>query len=134
MNFLRGVGSIYTFKNRCEENANLQLKDGTEKIFFNCTCGLEDIPEKLKALYDYIVTGKAESKLTEKLEEAVERARRNQKWRSEYMKELLHEEDIKEEALAQGREEKSRFKVINLYKWQCQQRRLHRRSEKAWKP
>lgn len=32
------------------------------------------------------------------------------------MKELLHEEDIKEEALAQGREEKSRFTVINLYK------------------
>lgn len=92
------------------------MKDGTEKIFFNCTCGLEDIPEKLKALYDYIVTGRAESKLTEKLEEAVERARRNQKWRSEYMKELLHEEDIKEEALAQGREEKSRFTVINLYK------------------
>lgn len=106
----------YTFKNRCEENANLQLKDGTEKIFFNFTCRLEDIPEKLKALYDYIATGKAESKLTEKLEEAVERARRNQKWRSEYMKELLHEEDIKEEALAQGREEKSRFTVINLYK------------------
>ena len=106
----------YTFKNRCEENANLQLKDGTEKIFFNCTCRLEDIPEKLKALYDYIATGKAESKLTEKLEEAVERARRNQKWRSEYMKELLHEEDIKEEALAQGREEKSRFTAINLYK------------------
>lgn len=106
----------YTFKNQCEENANLRLKDGTEKIFFNCTCRLENIPENLKALYDYIVTGKTESKLTEKLEEAVERARRNQKWRSEYMKELLHEEDIKEEALAQGREEKSRFTAINLYK------------------
>ena len=32
------------------------------------------------------------------------------------MKELLHEEDIKEEALAQGREEKSRFTAIYLCK------------------
>lgn len=32
------------------------------------------------------------------------------------MKELLHEEDIKEEALAQGREERSKATAINLYK------------------
>lgn len=32
------------------------------------------------------------------------------------MKELLHEEDIKEEALAQGREERSKTTAVNLYK------------------
>lgn len=106
----------YTFEDRCNEDLTLRLKNGTRKIFFNCTCKLEDIPDNLRALYDYFLTGKAEDDLTERLEEAVGKARRNQKWRSEYMKELLHEEDIKEEALAQGREERSKAAAINLYK------------------
>lgn len=106
----------YTFEDRCNEDLTLRLKNGTRKIFFNCTCKLEDIPDSLRALYDYFLTGKVEDDLTERLEEAVGKARRNQKWRSEYMKELLHEEDIKEEALAQGREERSKTTAINLYK------------------
>ncbi len=106
----------YTFEDRCNEDLTLRLKNGTRKIFFNCTCKLEDIPDNLRALYDYFLTGKVEDDLTERLEEAVGKARRNQKWRSEYMKELLHEEDIKEEALAQGREERSKATAINLYK------------------
>lgn len=106
----------YTFEDRCNEDLTLRLKSGTRKIFYNCTCKLESIPDNLKALYDYFLSGKVENGLTERLEEAVGKARRNQKWRSEYMKELLHEEDIKEEALAQGREERSKTTAVNLYK------------------
>ena len=39
--------------------------------------------------------------LTGKLQKAVEAGLRNEKWRSEYMKELLHDDDMREE----GREE-----------------------------
>ena len=58
----------------------------------------------MKELYDYIRTGRAESALTRKIEEAVGRARKNEEWRTEYMKELLHD-DVREEGRAEGRAE-----------------------------
>ena len=81
------------------------LRDGTEKIFYNCVSSSEEVPEHLKELYDYIRTGRAESALTRKIEEAVGRVRKNEEWRSEYMKELLHDDDVREEGRAEGRAE-----------------------------
>ena len=54
-------------------------------------------------LYRYIMTGEAKDELTGKLQRAVEDGRRNDKCRSEYMKELLHEDDIREEGRAEER-------------------------------
>lgn len=90
----------YTFRNKCEELTELTLEDYTAKYFFNCT-SKEETSEPLRALYHYIGTGEATDKLTGKLHKAVEAGRRNEKWRSEYMKELLHDDDMREE----GREE-----------------------------
>ena len=99
-----GLGYVeYSFQNRCEENKELCLRDGTEKIFYNCVSSSEEVPEHLKELYDYIRTGRAESALTRKIEEAVGRARRNEEWRAEYMKELLHDDDVREEGRAAER-------------------------------
>ena len=56
----------------------------------------------MKELYDYIKTGRAESALTRKIEEAVGRALRNEEWRAQYMKELLHDDDVREEGRAVG--------------------------------
>ncbi len=95
----------YTFRNRCDEAMALTLQDGTVKYFFNCTSTVESIPDNIKALYRYIMTGVAMDELTEKLQKAVEIGRRNEKWRSEYMKELLYEMDIREEGRVEGREE-----------------------------
>ena len=101
-----GLGYVkYSFQNRCEENQELCLRDGTEKIFYNCVSNAEEVPEHLKELYDYIRTGRAESALTRKIEEAVGRARRNEEWRTQYMKELLHDDDVREEGRAEGRAE-----------------------------
>ena len=85
------------------EDKELCLRDGTEKVFYNCVSSSEEVPEHLKELYDYIRTGRAESALTRKIEEAVGRARRNEEWRSEYMKELLHDDDVREEGRTEGR-------------------------------
>ena len=37
------------------------------------------------------------------MDEAVRRARENEEWRSEYMKELLHDDDVREEGREEGR-------------------------------
>ena len=91
----------YTFMNVCKENTNLCLKDGTFKIFYNCASKAEEIPKDVEALYQYIQTGIESSELTKQIHQAVKKARRNEIWRSEYMKELLHDQDVREE----GREE-----------------------------
>ena len=39
------------------------------------------------------------------MDEAVCMARKNEEWRSEHMKELLHDDDVREEGRLEGREE-----------------------------
>ena len=91
----------YSFNEKCNEKFGLPLQDGTQKIFFNCTYQGDDISEELRFLYDYIMTGKVESKLTQRIEEAVTKGQRNEVWRTQYMKEWVIIQDAKEE----GREE-----------------------------
>lgn len=93
----------YSFENLCKEDRELCLNDGTEKIFYNCACNSEKVPENLKELYDYIRDGKVVGDLTRRMDEAVRMARENEEWRSEYMKELLHDDDVREEGREEGR-------------------------------
>ena len=94
--FGRGYAK-YSFQNLCKEDRELYLKDGTEKIFYNCAADPEKVPENLRELYDYIRTGKVGGDLSQRSDEAVCIARKNEEWRSEYMKELLHDDDVREE-------------------------------------
>ena len=87
---------MYTFREKCEEDADLHLGDGTAKIFFNCTYIGEDIPKDLKRLYEYINTGKAGDALTKRIDEAVVKARNIEEWRSEYVKEMVLLMDARE--------------------------------------
>ena len=95
----------YSFQNLCKEDRELYLKDGTEKIFYNCASDSEKVPENLRELYDYIRSGKVGGDLSQRIDEAVCIARKNEEWRSEYMKELLHDDDVREEGRAEGRAE-----------------------------
>ena len=94
--FGRGYAK-YSFQNLCKEDRELYLKDGTEKIFYNCAADPEKVPENLRELYDYIRVGKVGGDLSQRIDEAVCIARKNEEWRSEYMKELLHDDDVREE-------------------------------------
>lgn len=112
-----GLGyAKYTFQNLCAEDKKLYLKDGTEKIFYNCMSDAETVPENLRALYEYIRTGKAGDDLTRRIDEAVAKARENEAWRSEYMKELLHDDDVREDARAEGRAEGEARGTIRICK------------------
>ena len=101
----------YSFQNLCKEDRELYLKDGTEKIFYNCAANPEKVPENLRELYDYIRSGKVGGDLSQRIDEAVCIARKNEEWRSEYMKELLHDDDVREEGRAEG--ENQLVKLIN---------------------
>ena len=97
--------SRYTFRERCDENPEICLNDGTEKVFYNCKYEGEDIPEDIRNLYEFIDTGNASDELTEKLNSAVAKAHMNEMWRTQYMKEWVVIQDARDEGREEGREE-----------------------------
>ena len=111
-----GLGRCrYTFQNTCNEEPNLKLKDKTTKIFLN-TKGkrTEDISPELAAFLDYVETLHATDDFTRELESEVERIKQNVEWRREYMKTLLHEREIKEEAREEGQKEQLEKSIMSM--------------------
>lgn len=95
----------YTFKNRCEEDDEVELRDDVIRIFFNTKGNTEDIPEKAKQLLHYIETKETTNDFTRILDTEVERVKQNKLWRREYMKEFLHDFDVREEGRSLGKAE-----------------------------
>ena len=95
----------YTFQECCGEMPGLTLGDGTQKIFYNCKYQGNDLPEELRKLYDYVEKGKVDSDLTRKIEQAVDKGRKNALWRTQYMKEWVVIQDAREEGFEKGIEQ-----------------------------
>ena len=96
---------MYSFSERCNEDVDFVLPSKTGKFFFNAAYTGEDIPGDIKELYEFIRTGNATGKLTRNLEIAVQAAKGNEQWRSQYMKERLIYQDYKMEGREEGFEE-----------------------------
>ena len=60
--------------------------------------------------------GKVGGDLSRRIDEAVRRARKNEEWRSEYMKELLHDDDVREEGREEGRIRQAKVTALKLQK------------------
>ncbi len=95
----------YTFENICKEEPTLFLGDGTAKIFLNAEGELEDVKEELKAFLDYVAGKPSEDEYVQKLEKAVREAKKNRKWRHEYMTLLMRDQENIERGREEGREE-----------------------------
>ncbi len=106
----------YTFRERCDEDHSIELKDGTQIIYYNCKYQGDDIPEELRKFYDYVENGKAGNELTKRIENAVTKARKNEVWRTQYMKEWVVLQDAKDEGREEGREEEARRVISAMIK------------------
>ena len=65
--------------------AALTLNDGTVKIILNTKGTLDDVSPEMKRLLDYVDGKGVSDTFTGDLEEAVQSARQNEKWRLDYM-------------------------------------------------
>jgi len=93
---------VYTFRNVCSEDGTLFLDDKSAKVFYNVGAyGKEDEPE-LSALLEYLCERRATSGFTQHIDELVEKAKRNEKFRSWYMSLNIHEDDLRREGLQLG--------------------------------
>jgi predicted transposase/invertase (TIGR01784 family) len=107
---LFGAGRhIYTFKNTCQEDKSIILNDGAERIFLNTEGKLMDISEGLKAFLDFVAGRKTAYSFVDKLEEAMNKIKQNEKWRKDYMTLLMRDHANRE----QGRQEGIRQGIIN---------------------
>ena len=111
-------------ENRCSEDIALTLNDGTVKIILNTKGTLDDVSPEMKRLLDYVDGKGVSDTFTRDLEEAVQSARQNEKWRLDYMtlqqeyRERFQEgkvEGIKEGKIEGLREGKIVGKIETLY-------------------
>ena len=99
--------SVYEFENVCLEDSEIRLNDGTHKIFLNTKGDKSDINEELKSLLEYFDGSEPESELTRRIDRKVIAARKNERWRREYMS-LQMEMNLKYREGLKAGEEKGR--------------------------
>ena len=81
--FCRGLYR-YTFRSTCVEDPELALDDGAYRVFLNTRSAAENASEEMKALLAYLSDSRPASKLTERIQECVERARARKEWKMIY--------------------------------------------------
>jgi predicted transposase/invertase (TIGR01784 family) len=96
---------IYSFENVCKENPDIKLDDGTHKIFLCAGGNNDDCSEKMKDFLDYIVSKKTNGKLSKRLQNEVEKSKKHEEWRTDYMTLLEKYEEKIEEGRELGRQE-----------------------------
>ena len=96
---------IYTFENRCAQNLNKALQDGTQKIFLNTTAKVPVLENELKAFYTYISKGQASSHFTAQLESKIATLKENHREAKHYMTLTTRMMEQKQEGIDIGRAE-----------------------------
>ena len=100
-----GLGRhIYTFRNSCKEVNGLYLDDGAVTIFLNAHGKSDDISGELKAFLDFMLGKPGGDPFIKKLSEQMKIAKLNAKWRRVYMLNLLHDNEVRSEGIAIGKQ------------------------------
>ena len=76
---------IYTFQERCDQDTNLKLNDGTTKIFLSTKGTLNDVSKEIKAFLNYVEYNTITGKFITELNNAVNSVKTNQKARHDFM-------------------------------------------------
>ena len=105
--FLKKEEVFTSLKNVCLEDSEIKLNDGTHKIFLNTKGDKSDINKELKSLLEYFDGSEPESELTRRIDRKVIAARKNERWRREYMS-LQMEMNLKYREGLKAGEEKGR--------------------------
>ena len=109
---------IYTFHQKCDEDSAIELKDGTTKVFLNAFGTMDDVDDDLKAFLDYVAGKDVNHPMVNKLDEVVQKVKRNKEWRDEYMRyehELAAREHLaRENGREEGREEGKSEIILEL--------------------
>ncbi len=111
---------VYRFTNRCDEMPELELNDEAYKVFVNAACTTENMSDELKAFFEYLCRGKVQSEFVRRIKSKVDKARKHEEWRLEYMtlfmRDMEKKEEGRQEGLLEGRLEKGMICYLNMLK------------------
>ena len=98
---------VYTFENRCEEEEDLKLNDGSYKIFINTKGTKGNISDELKELLAYFndpteTMETAKTELVREIDEVVDYANQDADWRRGYMTFMQAQMDAANQGRAEG--------------------------------
>ena len=100
----------YTFRNTCQEDKELVLDDGVTKVILNAAGHKGDITSELKEFLQLVAgnvdpTCYPEGSFADRVQRQVHIARRNARWRKEYMDWEMTLRNEREKGREEGREE-----------------------------
>ena len=87
--------SVYTFRNVCSEDGDIFLDDKSYKVFYNVRAYGKEQETELRAFLKYLCERRATSGFTQRIDALVEKAKRNENFRSRYMSLNIHEDDLR---------------------------------------
>ena len=105
---------IYSFRERCDQDNELSLNDGSVKIFLSTKGTLDDVSADVKAFLNYVDSGIIKGKFVKQLDVAVQAVKSNQKVRLEYMTYHMALLESKLEGEQQGRSEGINSVAVNM--------------------
>ena len=98
----------YTFKNICEEDANVNLNDKSMKVIYNASAYKYEKDEKIRNFLHFISTNEpGEDDFSNRLSDLVEIIKDNEIFRSDYASMNLHDRDIMRMARKEGAQQKA---------------------------
>ena len=92
---------LYTFENRCVEDANLRLNDGARKIFLNTKGRLGEIDNSIRAFLQYVDGVMSTDRFVQEIDEEIQKVKRIEGEAVSYM---TYEMKIKEERKEERKE------------------------------
>ena len=102
---------VYFFENTCRSDGSIKLNDRTFKVFFNAeSCDKLESAEE-KDFFNFLKGNHARTGFSKELEEKVENAKKNNRWRRQYMtwqQTIDEEKEISfEEGISKGSHDKA---------------------------
>lgn len=112
--FQKGL-PVYTFTNKCTEMMELELCDNTTKVFINADGYSENLTEDMQAFLK-LLKGEAPkgNKFAEALQDAVEKAKKCEEWRLEYMTLMMEYRERYNEGKVEGKAEGKAEAILEL--------------------
>ena len=123
----------YTFRNTCQEDKELVLDDGVTKVVLNATGRKGEITSELKEFLQLVAgnvdpTSYLEGSFADRVQRQVHIARRNARWRKEYMDWEMTLRNEREKGREEGREE---GRMEERAKTEVQRKRAEAEKERA---
>ena len=106
---------VYTFRKRCLENLDIELKDEATIIFLNTKGTKGNVSSDIQSLFDYINNNVITSSFTQEVADTIVNIKNDKKVRSAYMTYEMRMKDLRNEAFYEGEakgETKEKFATV----------------------